>query len=819
MLKKLLFFILVLLLSLLIPVTVNAQKPLEKRANRLYDNFAYAEAGELYAHLLKKSPQNKQAVYRLAICHMNTGNTRDAEKTFAAAIGLGMNDADTYIKLGVCQIMNAKREEARITFEKAQKLYPADMRSSFYLESLNNTDLIYAESEAYRVERLPLSSIGSDFSPLVISEGGKSKMLLVSNGLSSKHPKSKDLWNKKRWFDLWEIEMANDSTPTAATPLSGAVNTKYHEGPASWNAANNELAFTRNAYYKGRVTRSKDRVNKLNIFFSRKNEQGKSAIVPFEHNNAEYSVGHPAFSADGKTLIFVSDMPGGFGGTDIYVCTLSGNSWSKPQNLGPQINSAGNEMFPFLLDDATLFFSSSGWGGLGGLDIYKSVREESAWVSLENAGSPLNSPSDDFGVFVFPDGRRGFFSSNRNSEDFSDHVYRFTYSPRPASITVRDRDELSPVANAEIEILLNGKTKATIKTDASGTAEIWLNPCKNYTFKTRAEGYPEHEKQQETACKPKDSRDYQVAVRKPKAYVKVYDMYNQKNIEGAKVRLLNLSTPAAAPIELLSDTGGFVRFNLMPCQEYEIAAEKKDMPLVGKKIKAPCSLSEPDVAVRLGTGIAPPKGLILRINIVDEQNGAPVPNARVNVWITGEKTPRALIADAYGEIETITKEGAGVSLETNCVGYFSTSKSKEKFNVPKGDKSVLKTLKLLKLSEGGIIALEGIYYDLNKTNIRKDAAKVLDYVVQVMTENPQMIIELGSHTDSRDTDERNMKLSEGRAAAAAEYIVSKGIEATRISGKGYGETQLKNGCGDGVKCTEAQHQENRRTEIKIISFD
>ncbi|MFN5318709.1 MAG: tetratricopeptide repeat protein, partial [Bacteroidia bacterium] len=125
MLKKLLFFILVLLLSLLIPVTVKAQKPLEKRANRLYENFAFAEAGELYAHLVKKSPQNKQAVYRLAICHMNIGNTRDAEKNFSDAIGLGMNDADTYIKLGVCQIMNAKREEARSTFEKAQKLYPA----------------------------------------------------------------------------------------------------------------------------------------------------------------------------------------------------------------------------------------------------------------------------------------------------------------------------------------------------------------------------------------------------------------------------------------------------------------------------------------------------------------------------------------------------------------------------------------------------------------------------------------------------------------------------------------------------------------------
>jgi outer membrane protein OmpA-like peptidoglycan-associated protein len=204
---------------------------------------------------------------------------------------------------------------------------------------------------------------------------------------------------------------------------------------------------------------------------------------------------------------------------------------------------------------------------------------------------------------------------------------------------------------------------------------------------------------------------------------------------------------------------------------------------------------------------------------VDEQTGAPVPSAKVIIKNKQDKTEQEYFADANGELEAVAREDAELEIRATRVGYFSTSRSKTAIKVPKGQKSMLETLKLLKLAEGGIIALEGIFYDLNKIEIRKDAAKVLDYVYQVLLENPTMVIEMGSHTDARDSDERNMKLSEGRAASAVAYIVAKGIEASRITSKGYGETQLKNKCGNGVKCPEAMHQENRRTEIRIVSFD
>jgi outer membrane protein OmpA-like peptidoglycan-associated protein len=177
------------------------------------------------------------------------------------------------------------------------------------------------------------------------------------------------------------------------------------------------------------------------------------------------------------------------------------------------------------------------------------------------------------------------------------------------------------------------------------------------------------------------------------------------------------------------------------------------------------------------------------------------------------------MTDEFGVYETVIPENAAVSASASRIGYFSTSRSKADFSAPKGEKMITKELKLLKLREGGIIALEGIYYDLGKFNIRHDAGRVLDYVVYVMNENPAMIIELGSHTDSRGSDSDNLSLSEKRANAAAEYIIGTGVDRSRVSGKGYGETQLKNKCGNGVKCDDKLHQENRRTEIRIVNFE
>jgi len=811
------FFAVALFLAL--ATLVMGQSPAERRANRLYSNYAYSDAIELYEHLLKKHPEKKVLMRNLAECYIKTGQAEKAEQWLSKALSGENAAAADYLQLAMLQETLGKREESKANFAKSQSLNAADSRGERYLKTMDNQAVLFAESDCYRIQKLNQNSEGSDFSPTPFSLNGQNYLLVVSNGFNEEFAKSIFPWNRKRWLDIYQLPLTNDSTAETARVLPRNINTKYHDGPASWNAKNQTLAFTRNNYYKGKVKRSKDRVNKLTILFSSFDGKTWSSPIPFSFNDPEYSIGHPCFNADGTELYFSSDMPGGYGGSDIYVSKKTGNDWGKPVNLGPSVNSNGNELFPFLHSDSLLYFSSSGWGGLGGLDIYTTHRENESWTQAENAGSPINGTFDDFGVWISADSRSGFISSNRNGGAGNDDVYRFTYAPKPSLITVRDQDDLMPVKEAEVVVYLDGKKKEVLKTDPSGTVNVFLNPCKKYTFVTNAGGYPEHSREQEMACVPGASRDVQITIRRPKAYVQVYDLFSQAMIQGAAISLSDLTNVNDPGALGETDEKGYYRFSLNPCHEYEVTATKKGLPEVKKRFKAPCSLKEEDVPVRLGTGIAPPKGVIVRLNVVDEQSGATVPSARVIVKNKQDKSEQEYFADDAGELQVVAKEGAELEIRATRVGYFSTSRSKATIKVPKGQKSTLETLKLLKLAEGGIIALEGIYYDLNKTEIRKDAAKVLDYVYQVLLENPTMVIEMGSHTDARDSDERNMKLSEGRAASAVAYIVAKGIEAVRITSKGYGETQLKNKCGNGVKCPEALHQENRRTEIRIVSFD
>ena len=154
-------------------------------------------------------------------------------------------------------------------------------------------------------------------------------------------------------------------------------------------------------------------------------QNGKwSNVIPFQYNSAEFSVGHPAISEDGSTLYFVSDMPGGFGGTDIYVTRKHALGWSTPENLGPEINTEGNEMFPFLQENRTLYFASNGHTGLGGLDIFMYDLKN---LQVTNVGVPINSSKDDFGLIVSENGKQGFFSSNRDDINGSDNIYQFKY--------------------------------------------------------------------------------------------------------------------------------------------------------------------------------------------------------------------------------------------------------------------------------------------------------------------------------------------------------------------------------------------------------
>jgi len=790
-----------------------AQSPMEKRANRLFEQFAYPQAIELYEALIKRNPENKQVIRNLADAYRLSNNSEKAEFWLKKIVDGGIAKNEDYLFLAQALASNGKKDQAIVAYQAYDKQMAADKRGARGAEALTSYTDLFAESGSYRIEQSGLSSPESDFSPTYYNKG----LLFVTDGHTGSFAKTKYPWSNRRFLDIYYVPFTvGDSIVGNPERLSRKINSKYHEGPGAFSQSLNKLAFTRNNFIKGKVQRSSDHINKISIYFAKPEGKKWKNLESFTYNNREYSTGHPSFSNGGNTMYFISDMPGGFGGTDIYKTEYINNAWTAPENLGSSINTEGNEVFPYAQGDSILYFSSNGWGGLGGLDIFKVQFNSSK--KPENMGSPINSIGDDFGIIFDPTGRSGYISSNRNGGKGFDDIYRFNFSPRPIPLMVVDQDEVKAIPYANVELFLGDKLIETSKTDADGQISFFLKPCTDYVVKSKAKGYPDKTQSVQTGC-PVNSRDeLRVVMRKPKLYGNVFDKYLNKDISGATVELIDLTADNKTIGLIETDDKGYFKFTLEPCHEYKITAVKAGLPEVFRQFKAPCLEKEPDAVVRLGTGIAPKNGTLVNLFIAEEQSGTPIPNAKISLFKSEDASLYDIYTDDTGYYETVLDPNSKYKVSGSKIGYFSTSKSKTDLNINKGDKRVSIDLKLLKLKEGGIIALEGIFYDFAKTEIRPDAAKVLDYVVQVMEENPSMIIELGSHTDSRGSDSENLELSEKRANAALEYILSKGLAKERILAKGYGETQLKNRCGNGVNCPESMHQENRRTEIRILDF-
>lgn len=234
---------------------------------------------------------------------------------------------------------------------------------------------------------------------------------------------------KKKLSTLFYARLS-DGRLAEPVPLTGAVNDDYHESSASFSYSGNLMFFTRSSAKKDR--RGK---RQLKIFMAEKMEDQWVNIREVPFNGNDFSTCHPAISSDGTRLYFSSNRPGGFGGMDIYVSTFRNQAWSTPVNLGPVINSTGNEVFPYISEDEVLYFSSSDQGGLGRLDIFRSKKvyadSERTWQIKQNLGEPFNSPGDDFGFYINADNSGGLFTSSRNGGKGKDDIYYWQLVDKP----------------------------------------------------------------------------------------------------------------------------------------------------------------------------------------------------------------------------------------------------------------------------------------------------------------------------------------------------------------------------------------------------
>ncbi len=696
--KKSKIILLLCLFISLIASRLSAQDNTREKtaADKEYEAYNFKNAISGY---LNEDTTNVFVIGRLANAYRLVKSYEEAEKWYTKLIGLKADDKEVLVQYAEVLANNGQYETAEKWYRKYLELNNTSSNNNNNVaKSYQDLASFFVDSAAWKVNYLSINTDRDEFSPAYFGRG----LIFTTNRSHSLLTKRVFGWDQMPFTDLFlapdtslvkvlireavnddeGIELrkvvyndddtrqtANDSktlasydppkvknsnfsntSPTKVRPLSRTINSKYHDGPATLPLDQYSMMFNRNNYYKGKEGESKEGVNMLKIYMSNYVGGQWFNLKEFKYNNDEYSTGHPALSPAGDVLYFVSNMPGGFGGSDIYMCKKDAEKgWTEPKNLGPAVNTTGNEMFPYVDYYEDLYFSSDGWTGLGGLDIFYVKTELNLPIGKpKNLGYPVNSTKDDFGIIMMPDKKNGYLSSNRL---LSDDIYKFNYKP--------------------IEINLKGSVAVKNK--------LGLNEV----------------------------------------------------VKGAKVRLRAINQLDS----VLTPSNGSFKWDLNPHTDYEIEVTKEGY-------------------------------------------------ATQRLAITTKGVTQSKTLEANVVLQKI--EAPQQSTLANCDSL------KKKFFV------------------------ENIYYDLDKYAITKRSEITLTNLIKILKENPGASLIISSHTDSRASGSYNVRLSNRRSQTVKQYLVSKGIEDSRMETQYFGESRLVNKCKDGEYCPEDLQQLNRRTEFFIV---
>jgi outer membrane protein OmpA-like peptidoglycan-associated protein/tetratricopeptide (TPR) repeat protein len=776
------------------------------QADKEFNVLAYQKAATLYESIIKEKQltvgEKLSAQAKLGYSYRQLKDSDNAERAFRELIieygkDLPQEYLNCYLFYAQALAGNGKYQEAQETYEKYNSLKADDSISPKFSKLSQNVSLLTKNIGSYKVDYLTINSSASEFSPVFYKEG----MMFVSNRNEGLKIKRVFNWDETAFLDLYFLKDLNkikgkpsspssmggsfvnnsrskkrksllgmdeyspltpndsrkvgffsgsgyntslgyDERPlTESEKISKSLNTKYHEGPATFSKDGNRVIFTRNNFNNGEYKVSQDGINKLKLYSAELINGKWTNVEELPFNSDEYSNGHPAYNPDNSVLYFASDRPGGFGGTDLYVTRFKGDTWTEPVNMGPVVNTSGSEMFPFVDSNGNLYFSSDGHPGMGELDVFFSPMEAyNSAKKVINLGAPINSNKDDFGLITDAERSEGYFSSNRKNGGKDDDIYRFRregplYACRDLTVMVYDEETNVPLKNVLVQLENKSVSEdlRQLRTDSTGNLLLCLAAENDFLFVASGEGYLNSTVGFSTSA---------------------YGDDHPSLLE------IPLKKSVAAPSVKTEATLSFARG--------EIVSQKENLPMAGVKI-------------------------IVR----DETDG----------------DIQEVFSEADGSYRFEAVEGHNYSIDAVLDKYGTFGRQVVGYKP-----EATTDLSIMMFEKGDIVKINNIFYDFDKFEIRKDAGYELDKVAVIMNKYPGMKIELGSHTDSRASAWYNKALSNNRAKAAKGYLVSKGIDARRLTAKGYGESKLANNCGDRSTCTEEEHQKNRRTEIKILNL-
>ena len=622
-----------------------------------------------------------------------------------------------------------------------------EMKNFSLILLLFSCAFLNAQFDNYEIKNLEVNTEYSDFGVTYLGDSTAiyASTKVVENTIRRKKWKQ----NKQPYLELYSGDLTSEGEIENSINFSEELNSKYHESNVTFTKDGKTVYFSANNYnIDKKLKKAEEGQDKnwvlIQLYKATIKDNGEwTNITAMPFNNDNYQTGHPSLNKEENKLYFTSDMPNGYGETDIYVVdVLKRNDsviYGKPHNLGGSINTSGKEMFPYISDSNKLYFSTDGHlNGYGGLDVHVSDLEATIIEDSKNIGRPINSNKDDF-AFAYQAGKKtGHFSSNRTGGKGDDDIYFFE------EITTEIEE---PLICAQV-------AKGVVRDKVSGALL-------------------------------------------PQAVVTLYK-------DGEKIESVIVGNDAKfefpvdceANYKVVGEKSAYI-----PDNEEFITSDEADLEL--------------DLTLSLDTGCMQ----VVKGVVRDKVSGALLPKATVTLYKDGEKVESVIVSNdatfefpvdcesnykVIGEKRTYTpdQEEFITSSEANLELDLSLNLEDDFYLV--GDRLLIK--------------IDPIYFDLDKSFIRTDAAIELEKVIQVMRKYPGLVIEGGSHTDARGSKKYNEALSARRAKSTVDYIVSKGgINPSRIFSRGYGEYKPVNRCVDYTRCSEYEHQLNRRTEFVIMN--
>ena len=488
--KKITPYILLFLTALLLFSCKSAKLSDAEEKQRIGEYF---EAAAIYRKVYTKtSPQKRDLrgyiAYRMAECNRLINNTPRATSAYMNALRYDYPDSIVSLRLGQMYQKSGKYMDAIRHYKDFLLLNP---ESQLALNGIKGSELApqwKQNPSRYIVKRMEkFNSRRGEFCPMLYGEK-YDQLYFTSSHTPKGANKDKDetisAITGQRNNDFFLVKQDEQGNWLAPVELEDEVNTEFDEGTPSFSKDGNTMYYT----YCAQDPEG-PRTSEIYVSTRSSAKWGKGTRASIVKDSVT-ALGHPAVSPDGKYLYYVSDAVGGFGGKDIFRSRLVGNDFGPMENLGPDINTPGDEMFPYVRDSVTLYFASNGHPGMGGLDLFKATQDSTGKWHVENLKAPINSMGDDFGITFEGDKEKGFFSSNRNDARGYDHLYSFELPVITIFIEgiVSDVDE-NPIEDATVRIVGKDGLNEKVLAKKDGTYRVELERDIRYVMMASARGY------------------------------------------------------------------------------------------------------------------------------------------------------------------------------------------------------------------------------------------------------------------------------------------------------------------------------------------